>query len=163
MVRSSVPTENSKSSLGTHLVTRQPDQYVGPTPLRFTCPLNDAPTAGPVEPRVHRASNVSGENSPIRVTSLTSAHTFSGGASMWSDTSPPGSRNRFTTQSSRIGPPLVELVETTRNVGWEPTRRGISTGSMSGGRLMRSRGVPQQPRGEIGEHLGRSSSDRQDP
>ena len=53
-----------------------------------TCPSNDAPTSGPVEPRVHLASKVSGENSPIRVTSLTSAHTFSGGASMCSDTSP---------------------------------------------------------------------------
>ena len=66
-------------------MTLQADQYVGPTPLRFTWPLNVAPTSGPVEPRVHLASKVSGENSPIRVTSLTSAHTSSGGASMWSD------------------------------------------------------------------------------
>ena len=83
-----MPTANSKTSFGTHLVTWQGDQYVGPTPLRFTWPLNDAPTSGPVDPRVHRASKVSGENSPIRVTSLTSAHTSSGGASMCTDTSP---------------------------------------------------------------------------
>ena len=63
-------------------MTWQGDQYVGPTPLRFTWPLKYAPTSGPVDPRVHSASKVSGENSPIRVTSLTSAHTFSGGASI---------------------------------------------------------------------------------
>src|SRR3954451_2944612 len=85
---SSVPTANSKTSTGTHLVTWHGDQYVGPTPLRRTWPLNEAPTSGPVEPRVHRASKVSGENSPMRVTSETSAHTFSGGTSIHTDTSP---------------------------------------------------------------------------
>src|SRR6478735_3748915 len=88
MVISSVPTANSNTSFGTHAVTWQGDQYVGPTPLRFTWPLNDAPTSGPVDPRVQRASKVSGENSPIRVTSLTRSHTFSGAASMQRETSP---------------------------------------------------------------------------
>src|SRR3954451_18403009 len=87
-VTSSVPTENSKTLLGTHFVTWHGDQYVGPTPLRLTWTLNDAPTSGPVEPRVHFPSKVSGENSPIRVMSLTRAHTFSGGASIQSETSP---------------------------------------------------------------------------
>src|ERR1700712_4273504 len=88
MVTSSLPTANSKTSFGTQAVTWHGDQYVGPTPLRFTWPLNDAPTSGPDEPRVHRASKVSGENSPIRVTSLTSAQTFPGGASTCTETSP---------------------------------------------------------------------------
>ena len=65
----------------------QGDQYVGPTPLRLTWPLNRAPTAGPVAPCVHRASKVSGENSPIRVTSLTRSQTFSGAAAIVSVTS----------------------------------------------------------------------------
>ncbi len=83
-----MPTENSKTCSGSQAVTVQADQYVGPTPLRFTWPLNFAPTAGPSYPRRQRASKVSGENSPIRVTSLTRSHTFSGGASIQSETWP---------------------------------------------------------------------------
>ncbi len=88
----SSPTANSNTPLpsapgSTHFVTVQGDQYVGPTPLRLTWPLNRAPTAGPVAPCVHLASKVSGENSPIRVTSLTRSQTFSGAAAIVSVTS----------------------------------------------------------------------------
>jgi hypothetical protein len=102
--------------------------------------LNDAPTSGPVEPRVHRASKVSGENSPIRVTSLTSAHTCAGGASMCSDTSPViGRKMPIMKRSQR---PTVELVETTAAKAPSCGPAGaqgadISTGSMTGGRLER--------------------------
>ena len=51
-------------------------------PLRFTCPRNFAPTAGPVAPSSHSASNVSGLYLPILVTSLTRSQIFSGGASI---------------------------------------------------------------------------------
>ena len=88
-VIASVPTENSKTCSGSHAVTLHGDQYVGPTPLRFTWPSKYAPTSGPVEPRVHRASNVSGLNSPIRVTSLTRSQTAAGGASIQTETSSP--------------------------------------------------------------------------
>lgn len=48
--------------------------------MRFTCPRNFAPTAGPTAPSSHCASNVSGLNRPICVTSLINDHTASGEA-----------------------------------------------------------------------------------
>ena len=77
-----VITPNSNTSPGTHSVTRQRVQYIGPRPLRFTWPRNRAPTSGPVAPSVHSASSVSGLNRPVLVMSAISPHTSSGGASM---------------------------------------------------------------------------------
>ena len=54
------PTANANSRFGSHATTVQVVQYVGPLPLRFTCPRNRAPTAGPVAPSSHSASKVSG-------------------------------------------------------------------------------------------------------
>ena len=45
-------------------------------------PLNTAPTAGPSTPPAHRPPLASGDHSPIRVRSLTSAQTSSGGAAI---------------------------------------------------------------------------------
>src|SRR4051812_33296079 len=55
-------------------------------PLRFTWPRKRAPTAGPVEPSIHSASNVSGLYLPMLVTSLTSSQTSCGDADMWTVT-----------------------------------------------------------------------------
>src|SRR5689334_18375954 len=82
------PTPNAKARPGSHTVTVEVVQYVGPWPFRLTCPRKRAPTAGPVAPSSHSASNVSGLNLPIWVTSLTSAHTRSGGAAMCTLTDP---------------------------------------------------------------------------
>src|SRR5437764_7959118 len=81
-------TVNSNSRLGSQAVTWHWVQYVGPFWFRLTWPRNQAPGAGPVAPLIHSASNVSGLNSPMRVTSVTRSHTFSAGAFMWTVTSP---------------------------------------------------------------------------
>lgn len=73
-------TLKANSRLGSAAVTVQVVQYTGPRPLRRTWPRKRAPGSGPAAPSSHSASNVSGLNSPIRVTSLTSAHTRSAGA-----------------------------------------------------------------------------------
>ena len=45
-------------------------------------PLKTAPSAGPVAPLIHLPPAFSGDHSPIRGRSETSAHTFSAGAAM---------------------------------------------------------------------------------
>src|SRR5690349_18892226 len=76
-----VPTTNANSRPGSLATTVHLVQYVGPRPLRLTCPRKRAPTSGPCEPSIHSASKVSGLKRPVLVTSLTSCHTASGGAS----------------------------------------------------------------------------------
>src|SRR3954449_748080 len=80
---SGVPTTNENSLPGSHATTVHLVQYMGPRPLRFTCPRKRAPTSGPVEPSIHSHSSVSGLKRPVLVTSLTNRHTCSGGASTW--------------------------------------------------------------------------------
>src|SRR5262245_11036556 len=75
----SVPTSNANSRPGSATTT------VGfvdhETTPRLFVPLKRAPTAGPVAPSSHTHLVVSGLHSPMRVTSLTTAYTTSGGAS----------------------------------------------------------------------------------
>jgi len=81
-------TLNANSRPGSAAVTVQTVQYTGPRPFRLTWPRKRAPGSGPVAPSSHSASNVSGLNSPIRVTSLTRAQTRSGEAAMCTVTEP---------------------------------------------------------------------------
>jgi hypothetical protein len=81
-------TLNANSRSGSAAVTVQVVQYTGPRPLRRTWPRKRAPGRGPVAPSSHSASNVSGLNSPIRVTSLTRSQTRSAGAAMRTVTEP---------------------------------------------------------------------------
>src|SRR5688572_28179291 len=83
-----LPTPKANTRFGSHSVTLQTVQYVGPFSLRFTCPRNVAPTAGPVAPSSHSASNTSGLKRPVWVTSLTRSQIFSAGAFMWTVTEP---------------------------------------------------------------------------
>src|SRR5690606_23428934 len=79
-------TSKANTRPGSQSVMRHTVQYTGPFWFRRTCPRNFTPTAGPVAPSGHSASNVSGLNLPVLVMSLTSSHTACGVADMWTVT-----------------------------------------------------------------------------
>ena len=80
MARGPEVTANSNSLPGSQAMTvALVDQRRMPFLLE---PLKTAPSAGPVAPLIHFPPAFSGDHSPIRGRSATSAHTFSAGAAM---------------------------------------------------------------------------------